>query len=163
MNSDFDNKLDTTELLAQLKGVHLPEAPVPADLWPVVLSLAVCAIALLVFAIKHIHVKRTWHRTALDTLAIIDKRSRHQPYNSLQQTAVLLKRISLTTDERKTVKHLTGDAWLRHLDTFFSTNYFTCGNGRIFGSALYQVNTTAETTVLSEIEKLIKRHKRQHP
>lgn len=190
MSSESDNQLDTTELLAQLKGVHLPEAPVPADLWPIYASLAVCTIALLVFARKHLKRKQTWHKTALQSLKKIEQRSgqrsskkssnesnqqtskqsnQHaseqscqQTGDSLQQTAVLLKRIALTTGGRESTQHLSGEPWLKHLDKLFATDFFTLGDGRVFGTALYQANVSAKDNVLTDLKQLIKRHKRQH-
>ncbi len=148
---------DTTALLAQLKDIHLPVAPVSPALWPVYLSLAVCAVALLVFAYRHFKSKRTWHSAALENLKAIQQ---HSSADSLQQTAVLLKRIALTEGNRQTIQHLSGDRWLRYLDHLFGTDFFSAGNGRIFGNALYQPQASADQNLFADLRRLIKRHRR---
>ena len=160
MDSESQSPLDATELLAQLKGMQLPEAPIAADLGLMYLSLGICAVALIVFTVTHIKSRRTWHTTALRNLKDIQKQPAH---NTLQQTAVLLKRITLTDADRKSVQHLNGERWLKYLDAFFSTDFFSAGSGQVFGSALYQPNATAEKNLYTELRRLIKRHKRNQP
>ena len=162
MDPDSENALDTTELLAQLKGIHLPEAPVAPNLWPMILSLIICAVAALVFARRHLRGKQTWHHSALDTLDGIQKQENINSNDSLHQTAVLLKRIALTEGGRESVQRLNGEPWLNYLDTFFATEFFSAGDGRVFGEALYKAEALEKETVLSDLKQLIKRHKRQH-
>lgn len=161
MDSETQNvagSQDTTALLAQLKGIQLPEAPVSPSLWPLYLCLAVCAAALVVFAIRHYKRKRTWHRPALKKLKEIQRGSTAE---SLQQTAVLLKRIALTEGNREAIQHLNGERWLQYLDRFFNTDYFSSGNGRIFGNALYQPDAFADQNLHNDLGRLIKQHSRR--
>jgi len=148
---------DTATLLAQLKDIHLPAAPDAQNLWPVYLSLALCAAALLVFIVRLLKKRQTWTTEALASLNSI----RHQEH-ALQKTAVLLKRIALTVEDNskvqsQSIKRLHGDDWLAYLDDFYNTDFFSNGAGRIFGDALYLKESHADEQLLDKLAQLIKR------
>ena len=148
---------DTATLLAQLKDIHLPAAPDAPNLWPVYLSLAVCAAALLVFMLRLLKKRQTWTTEALASLNSI----KHQEY-ALQKTAVLLKRIALTVEEHnkaqgRSFKRLHGDEWLTYLDGFYNTDFFSHGAGRVFGNALYLKESHADEQLFDKLAQLIKR------
>lgn len=151
---------DTATLLAQLKDIHLPAAPDAPNLWPVYLSLAVCAAALFVFATRLLKKRRTWTAEALASLNSIK-----QQQHALQKAAVLLKRIALTVADNNhqsvhSIKQLHGDEWLAYLDTFYNTDFFSRGAGRIFGDALYEKESRADEQLFHQLEQLIKRRDR---
>ena len=148
---------DTAELLSQLKGIHLPVAPVAPDLKPVYLSLALCVIALLVFLFRRYRRTGSWHTEALIALKTIQRGS---PPDALPRIATLLRRIALTEDNHPEVRHLHGDNWLGYLDIFFQTDFFSNGDGRIFGDALYRSSPRIAGQMYTDLEKLIKRRKR---
>ena len=148
---------DTATLLAQLKDIHLPAAPDAPNLWPVYLSLAVCAAALLVFMLRLLKKRQTWTTEALASLHSIK-----QQEHALQKTAVLLKRIALTVEEHdkvqgQSIKRLHGDEWLAYLDGFYNTNFFSHGAGRVFGDALYLKESHADEQLFDKLAQLIKR------
>lgn len=147
---------DTTELLAGLKGIHLPPPPAAPDLWPVALSIIVCGFALLFFIIRYYRQQNSWHHHALSTLSKLQQQA---PADALHQTASLLKRATLTEKSNITTKHLNGQPWLQYLDNFFNTNYFTSGDGQVFGERLYKPGATLTTNNYRELKKLIKRHR----
>jgi len=146
---------DTTALLAQLREVHLPEAPAAPSVWPVALALLLLAIALLLFIFKRRPKKAAWSDEAISSLRAIKQ---NQPEDGIQQTASLLRRVVLTHDT--SVRHQTGDTWLDSLDRFFNTTYFSRGHGRIFGASLYASNQSASKTLYRDIENLIRKRRR---
>ena len=148
---------DTAELLSQLKGVHLPDAPVAPSLLPVYLSILLCVVALIAFILKINRNDNNEYDEALSTLSRIRKDS---TANELQKTAALLKRIALTHDARPAVRLLHGNPWLEYLDNFYQTDFFSQGKGRIFGDALYQPDTALDKNIYQELQRLIKYRKR---
>jgi len=144
---------DTTELLAQLRGIHMPQAPAEPQSWPLVVAAAVITVALLLYLSSRFRDNITWAKEASLELEHI----RHtENLQGLQSMAVLLKRIVITHDHSSEVKHLSGDKWLRYLDEFFSTQYFTQGDGQIFGTAQYQKHQQLNPETYKTINALIK-------
>lgn len=147
---------DTSQLLAELKGIHLPPPPVTPDLWPVALAITVCVGALLLFITRFYQQRRSWHLPALSKLNTLQQES---PPDALWQTASLLRRIVLTEKNNQATKHLSGPQWLQYLDHFFNTDYFSNAEGRIFGEQLYQPGSTLNDGNYRQLKKLIKRHR----
>jgi len=145
---------DTTELLAQLRGIHIPEAPAEPHIWPVILAVAVLALVSLGFIIAYMRGRTSWYKQANRELENIKRKDNTQ---AVQNTAVLLKRIAITHDEQPGVKHLHGEKWLHYLDSFYSTNYFSKGDGQVFGDAQYRSPQSLKPEVFAEIKRLIRR------
>jgi len=120
----------TSELLAQLRGLQMPEAPTEPAVWPVILSAGILLLIGMVFLIRRKRGTTTWAKEAKREL---DSIKHNENTHALTQTAALLKRIAITHDNSAEVKRLTGDRWLRYLDSFFQTRYFSEGNGQLFG------------------------------
>jgi len=148
---------DTTELLVQLRGIHMPQAPVEPQSWPLIVAAAVIAAALLFYFFGRYRSNVTWAKQAGLEL----ERIKHtENLQGLQSIAVLLKRIVITHDHTSEVKHLYGDKWLRYLDNFFSTRYFTQGDGQVFGTAQYREHHQLSPGHYKDIKALIKRKAR---
>ena len=148
---------DTAELLSQLRGIHLPVAPAEPAIWPMMLAVIVIALALLAYLFDRTQYKISWSKQATLELDRI-KSSEHS--QGLQSTAVLLKRIVITHDNRKEIKQLSGDNWLRYLDKFFSTRYFSESDGQLFGTAQYRQHQELKPEIYNELKKLIKQKAR---
>jgi len=144
---------DTTELLAQLRGIHMPVAPAEPATWPVILAVIVIVLALLVYLFQRTRRIRPWSKQA--TLEL-DRIKSSENSQGLQSTAVLLKRIVITHDNRKEVRQLSGDNWLHYLDEFFSTRYFSESDGQLFGTAQYRAHHELKPEIYKELKKLIK-------
>ena len=132
----------------------MPEAPVEPAIWPVILSIAILLLLLAVLLFSRTRKQTTWAKQAryeLETIAL------NQNINALNQTATLLKRIVITHDKSDEVKRLSGDRWLRYLDSFFLTHYFSEGNGQLFGSAQYQRVHRMPPEMFNELKNLIQR------
>ena len=147
---------DTAALLAQLRDIHLPPAPAEPSVWPSVAAILLFASALILFLLKKHRRKASWSDEAIKELNNIQNM---QPDCAVHRTAALLKRIVLTHDP--SVRHQTGEQWLRSLDHFFSTDYFSRGNGRLFGHALYTDTPAPPEKLYQDIQKLIRKRKRQ--
>lgn len=126
---------DTTELLAQLRDIHLPPTPPEPAIWPMIIAGIIIAVAAALLLRKNFSYKNTWAATATKELRQIEANA--DPA-ALLQTAELLKRIVITHDKNPHVRHLSGHAWLNYLNTFFNTPFFTTAAGLQFGNALYQ-------------------------
>lgn len=160
------NEPDATELLAMVRDIHLPAEPVAPPVWPIALAVMVIALALLTLLAARRRV--SWASAARSELTKIQHRNDGK---ALAQTASLLRRIVLTennTAESHTVEthmadvqRLSGQNWLKHLDHFFNTRYFTEGDGKVFGTALYQANTEAPPQLYRDLKRLIRRRRWQ--
>ena len=148
---------DTSELLAQLRGIQLPEAPAEPQIWPVVLSVIVIVFALLAYMFSRTRGRSSWVKQATFELEAIKS---NEGTEGLQSTSVLLKRIVITHDNSNEVMHLSGDNWLHFLDGFFSTRYFSEGDGQLFGTAKYRQHYGLKPEMYDTLKKLIKRKAR---
>jgi len=100
---------NSASLLAQLREIHLPEAPVAPSLAPVIVALILVAAALFVVLLKRAKKKPSWSDEALVEL---DNIADAKAPDSVLQTAALLKRIVLT--HKTSVSHQTGAALNAH-------------------------------------------------
>ena len=143
---------DTADLLATLADVQEPLAPEQAIPWLLLVNLLLL-FALPVIAWIRIHRHRNrWRRESLRTLANIPADA-----DSLPALATLLRRIA-RFHLGEGAGHLDGEVWLSALDRCFDTHWFTAGDGRVFGTMLYQPDVAANTRVLhTKIKLLIKR------
>lgn len=149
---------DTAELLAELKDIHLPPAPDTPETWPMIVSVVVCTLFIVAWLWRRHRNTHHWHTQALQPL----KQLRQLPANvAAPETARLLKRIALTHDNHRQVRQLHGDSWLRYLDRFFNTDFFSRGNGRVFGNALYQPDIQIDAGVYDELQRLIRQRSRE--
>ncbi len=146
--------LDATQLLALVRDIHLPAAPPQPAVWPMLLAAIIILLALAAVFLSRYRKRDSWASQAKKELTLIEQSGHSQ---ALEQTASLLKRIALTHDNRREVKHLSGKPWLNYLDLFFNTQYFTEGEGKLFGHALYQQNIRAPENIYRDLRKLIRR------
>lgn len=150
---------DTTELLAQLRGIHLPEAPQAPAIWPLLLAGSIILLALALWLVKKRRTQTTWATEAINELKSIQQ---SDSVNTTLSIAILLKRIALTEDPENSVKHLSGTSWLKYLDGFFNTKYFSEGNGQAFGSDIYKHNAQIDHSVYRDLNRLIRRRQWFH-
>lgn len=151
---------DATQLLAQLRDIHLPPAPAEPSLWPLLLAAILIAVALFTLLYRHLKKNNSWAATATRELRKIQSDANPA---ALLQTAELIKRIVITHDSNPGIRHLTGTAWLAYLDKFFSTTFFSSGHGQLFGNALYQQQDhRINPGTYATLEKLIRRRKWQN-
>jgi len=125
---------DTATLLATLADVREPPTPDTGLPWLILLNVAL-AIAWLVLLLWQRHRRRNaWRREALATVhALRDDDSPDGP----AALATLLRQVARHR-LGDGVARLGGDDWLAALDRCFRTNWFSTGEGRAFGDALYR-------------------------
>lgn len=141
-----------SDLLAQLKGNHLPDPPEAPELWPFYMSIIICVAALTVFWQRKLTSRRSWKQEAL---AQIDAIRSASTADSMLQLAILLKRVVLTVNPDQSTRTLHGEAWLEYLDEFFHTEFFSAGAGRAFGSELYRSQQVPDDQLYSTLRLLI--------
>ncbi len=126
---------DNTELLAQLRDIRLPPAtPVPA-LWPLLVTVLLALIALIWIARTRWQQKNAWASEVQSTISVLQSEPADR---AIPGYAALLKRTVLTIEPAHATKTLHGEPWLHQLDRFFRTDFFSNGEGRVFGDCLYQ-------------------------
>jgi len=130
----------------------MPEAPVEPATWPVTLCAGILLLLAGVVIVNHKRGATTWAKQARLELDTIES---DENTHALKQTAVLLKRIVITHDKRDEVRRLSGDRWLRYLDSFFQTRYFSEGNGQLFGAAQYRQEHRMPPEMFNELKELI--------
>jgi len=122
--------------LSQLRDIHLPESVSwwpPAIGWWLLLLVIGGGAVLFVWLYKR-HQAQRWRKVALAELA----RIRQMPDSRQQVKAlsVLLRRVAVTCYPRDDVASLTGEAWLRFLDSAFKDERFQT-QGALLISAPY--------------------------
>jgi len=128
----------SADLLSTLRDIHEPLAPdAPSLMWTLLpLLIGIALLCLLLFLYfknrrKHVDVRQLHICTARG----------EPPEQARLRLARLLRHICLSStqlEENKNINSLTGEQWLEHLNNTFSTNYFTHGNGVLFGQSLYR-------------------------
>ena len=124
------------EQLSNLKEIPLPE-PVSyfpqTAAWYILLALAVIILAFWLAHLYRVSLRNRYRREALKTLDEIERSVR-----PVSELPVLVKRIGLAIAPRKTVASLSGDAWLRFLDSAWQGTAFTKGPGKILPELAYK-------------------------
>lgn len=122
--------------LAALRPLHVAPFAEGAGLIAAMAMLG-CGLALALLLLARLLARRGGaRRSALATLAA----ARALPaQDRLVAQAALLRRVARTLDgETPPASHLAGEAWLLRLDRIFATAFFSKGDGRVFGEALYR-------------------------
>jgi hypothetical protein len=133
-----------------LRDIHLPE-PVswwpPAPGWWLLLIAGVIIIAgLLVFS--RIRNSRALKRTVVAELSTVRERydDNHDPVELVKSLSTLMRRASISFYPRSTAASLTGNDWLKYLDSRSQRKDFEQGSGRILASAPYlPANSSIDT------------------
>ena len=132
--------MNNEQILAQLRDIHAPQT---LSWWPLAPGWFVMAILGLIFFIGFIYLykkhQQKVHRRQttlqhLQRLRHLDEE--HYPL-VYQELSTLLRRIALLTHARAQVAHLTGEEWLKFLDTQCHTQVFSQDIGRLLLSAPY--------------------------
>ena len=128
--------------LHELRDVHLPD-PIswwpPAVGWWMILLGSVLVVGLILWARSHRQRTRP-RRVALAQLEQVKQQYAVQADDQWAITEVshLLRRYALAVFSRSEVAGLSGQSWLKFLDTTGSTNQFSDGPGQALRSGPYQ-------------------------
>jgi hypothetical protein len=127
--------MDRTDGLASLRDLHMPPAPEAGAAGPALVALALFSLAM--FMLIAWRVWQRWHGWRGATISAIGRIDTSDAPVALAEMASILRRAALGRRGGGPAG-LTGDDWLRHLDALFATRFFTTGDGRAFGDALYR-------------------------
>lgn len=134
-------------ILSQLRDLREPPVPVaePLSLLAILTATLLVIFTMLLVAnwIQNRH--SSWLKHYLSELRQIKYRLStnncdEEPGEMLSQLAQLIRRYVTHVqppDERGNIALMQGSTWLNFLDQTFATQYFTQGNGQVFGTALY--------------------------
>ena len=124
-----------------LRDIHLPE-PVswwpPAPGWWLLLIAGIVIVAgLLLF--RRIWSSRLLKRTVVAELNTVRERyhDNHDPVELVKSLSTLMRRASISFYPRGTAASLTGNDWLKYLDSRSQRKDFEHGSGRILATAPY--------------------------
>lgn len=158
-----------TELLNNLRDIHLPEEPgwwPLAPGWWILIAVAVIAICLVLFMrYKKSHAARVDNTNAVVHLPITFYQDRftaienqHQQDKDdlqlIQATSILLRKFCI--ERSPDSAQLTGQAWLEHLNHTFNTNDFTVQYNEALTKNNYAPNANIESaTFITFIHKCL--------
>ena len=146
------------ELLAQLRDVHVPQAP---GLWPPAIGwwlVGFLLLALLLGALLWLRRWRVeaWRRAALREYQRLMAESPGP--QTAQKLSVLMRRVALKAEPRYKVAGATDQEWLSVLDRIGQTNQYSEGVGKLLTVLPYrELSADAATDELSSLFKLTKR------
>ncbi len=138
-----------------LRDIHLPEAiswwP-PAPGWWLLLAIMLTGALLVWWWRAHQAAVRVrvvalneWQRL------LVEFQQQQDASRLVRELSILLRRVCLSYYPRTTVAGLTGEAWLRYLDSALplpQTNPFSEGVGRLLLDAPYQQQTKGDVLAL---------------
>lgn len=124
------NPTDFSQL--PLRDIHLPEA---VSWWPLAIGwwvLIGIAVAGLLAAAWQYH-RKARERAAIRGLRAVARAlaDGSAPAACVQRTSMILRRFAMSVAGHAPVAGLTGDAWLRFLDSRWGRDEFSAGAGRV--------------------------------
>lgn len=147
-------------LLAQLRGVQLPEvSALPAPGWWILLA-TVCLCAVIGYAWLRQYRRQYWKRQAKAQLQLLRSQLHRRPArDTLADASQLARRVLLVARDRQAVAALHGRAWLQELDTLCARPVFAQGFGELLERGPYQrapeVSAEDLDSLMDAMEELI--------
>ena len=151
----------TPDPLYALHAMRLPSPPASSLVETLALSIAAGAIAALLLAGALALFTTWWQRRApsRDALRTLDRARRLAPAERVCAHAAALRHYAAATVGSDTGR-MQGPAWLNRLDQLFATDFFTRGDGMVFGEALYRpLQGTDVDAVEAMLRRLLKRRR----
>lgn len=131
------NPIDFSQI--PLRDIHLPEAVPwwpPALGWWLLAALLAAGAALAVVRYRRLYRERAALRALRDVLATLERGA--EPVRCLQQVSMIVRRFAMSIgDKADAVAGLTGERWLRYLDSRWERDAFARGSGRALAVAPY--------------------------
>lgn len=132
-----------------LRDIAMPDA---VGFWPpapfacFLLVLIGCSLVLLILRWLARRRSEAYRREGLALAARIEEKFRNQESTAagLEALGSLLKRVALAAFPRRQVAALSGEAWLRFLESTCPECSFTTGPGRLLADAAYDRSKAAE-------------------
>lgn len=138
-----------------LRDIHLPEAigwwP-PAPGWWIVAILVPLTIGLIIWLYKRI-TRNTAIKAAKKLLLQYTQDIQLDNSQKLQAISALIRRVAISTGNRKECAGLTGQRWLEYLDGSLKGTPFSQGIGQLLVNAAYQKNALSDQEI-SQLARL---------
>ena len=141
------NKTET--LLSALRDIQEPAAPETVSLGLLAANIALLFLLAYLFLLRRNRRLEGWRREARREIQCAKNSEGQQGIFLL---AKLLRKIAIHRNHNHNVQ---GDVWLKELDSLFSTQWFTCEDGQIFGTALYQKSRLSSENLEAISNKLL--------
>jgi cbb3-type cytochrome oxidase subunit 3 len=136
-----------------LKDIHLPNVigwwPPAIGWW--LLAILIPLLCFLLFWLYKRITRKTAVKTAKKLLLKIKQDAQLSDRDKLTQLSALLRRVAISVSPRQKVASLTGEAWLKHLDSSVTGTPFTQGEGHVFADQ-YKKISSAELGIPSLIK-----------
>jgi len=139
-----------------LRDIHFPDAigwwPPAPGWWLALLLILMTTAALLAWYAKT-NQRRQLSKSVRSEFNQIEKAYR-QNQNDLQlanSLSAFLRRVSISIAPREIAAGLTGEAWLKHLDSSIEGQDFSTGSGRCLVEAPYNPTTTIDGAALLKL------------
>ena len=146
------------ELLAQLRDVHVPQAP---GLWPPAIGWWLVGFLLLALLLGALLWLRRWRVEAWRRAALREHQrlmAENPGPQTAQKLSVLMRRVALKAERRYKVAGATDQEWLSVLDRIGQTNQYSEGVGKLLTVLPYrELSADAAMDELSSLFKLTKR------
>ena len=137
-----------------LRDIHLPETlgwwP-PALGWCLLVILTPLFCVLIVWIYRRI-TRKTAIKTAKKLLIKIKKDSVLNDRQKLIELSALIRRVVVSNTLRNETASLTGQRWLKYLDSTVKGSPFTSGAGRFLADTHYQKTPPADLDITSVID-----------
>ena len=125
--------MDHAEIITKLRDIHLP---VEQSLINTVISSILGSICAIILFKSIIHFNSSLYPIRDAALKSLENSRLLNSNERLAAQSRLLRVVAQSIDAKLSFQK--GDAWLAQLDSIFATNFFTHGQGKIFGESLYQ-------------------------
>lgn len=132
-----------------LREIHLPEAVgwwPPAIGWWLLAILAPLFFVLSIMLYKHL-TRKTAKKTAKKLLQKIQQNSALDDKHKLQEISALLRRVAISISPRVNTASLTGQTWLKYLDSSVKGTPFSEGAGKCLADAHYQKQQAVDLNI----------------
>lgn len=147
--------MNEADPLASLRDIHAPPPPDGLSAWPIFAAVA-ALVAIVLLGVWL--VARSRQRWAVELTGMLENLPAISPDSSLTEAARLLRRVA-TLKLGHTAAKLQGADWLAALDALLRTRFFSAGEGRVFGEAMYRpsLRNIDAGPVLEELRRLARR------
>lgn len=137
---------EASDLLSSLRDIVEPPPPATTSPWLVLATLGL-TLLLIVALVRRLRQRRNAWRS--EALGRVRTASGATPDQALLECARVLRQVMRYRDG-SAADALHGEEWLGYLASEFGDEWFTTGEGRIFGEALY----SPEATTGVDVERL---------
>lgn len=138
-----------------LRDIHLPEA---VAWWPLAWGwwLLLALVVLVAVAAVWSYRSRIRQRAAIRGLRAVAQSLANggSPIDCIQQISVIVRRYVMSTFTGQAVAGMTGDAWLRFLDSRWARDEFSAGIGRVLVFGPYAPPNRVDSNDVAALNEL---------